>query len=425
MKNFTFVKGILAFTILLVVSTEKAASQCQFPNPIPFYSQNFGTGARPAVSPLSEYQVPELTYVGTGNMNPEKIYTISSTTNHHSPASDWHIIADHTGNTQGRMMLVNDREPAGITYRDRLPSSALGQGNLYFLSAWVMNILKPGICTANGNNPDIFISLRVDTKLGGVWSSLVTSPIFTYPSTVAPVWNRIGVNFTTPAGLYDSLRISINNESVVLCGNDYVVDDISIVGCEGNIILPVKLLNFSGTLKNDVTTLNWETAAEVNFSHYEIERRNANSGSYATVGTKALANSNGRAAYNFQDNLSGVSGDVFFYRLRMVDLDGSAEYSKEILVRRGGKALSGIAINPNPVMNGGAASVRFEAQRSALVTLRVIDGTGKTVLQQQNKVAEGTNSLSVNNIERLQPGIYVVQLSVGDELSAVKFTVVR
>jgi hypothetical protein len=116
---------------------------------------------------------------------------------------------------------------------------------------------------------------------------------------------------------------------------------------------------------------------------------------------------------------------VFFYRLRMVDLDGSADYSKEILVRRSQKALSGVAISPNPIMNGGAASVRFQASRSALVTLRVIDGTGKTVLQQQNKVAEGANSLSVNNIERLQPGIYVLQLSNGDELSATKFTVVR
>jgi hypothetical protein len=426
MKNSTLSKGIIALGIGMSLCYNNVSAQCQFPNPIPFYSQNFGSGARPATSPLSEYQVPELGYVGTGNMNPEKIYTITPTSNLHDPAADWHIINDHTGNPNGRMMLVNDREPAGITYRDRLHSSVLGQANLYYFNAWVMNILVPGRCTDNGNNPDIFISLRVDYKVGGVWTNLVTSPIFTYPSpATSPDWKNIGVNFTTPAFVYDSIRFSVNNESVVLCGNDYVVDDISIVGCNGNIPLPVKLMSFSGSIRNDITTLNWETAGEVNFSHYEIQRKGNNGGNFETIGTVPLQNSSGRANYQYGDNLTSVSGDAFFYRLKMVDVDGKFQYSKEVLVRKSQKSMNGIVVTPSPIRGGSAANIRFEASRNSIVTIRIVDMTGKTVLQQQNKVTEGINSVFVNNTDRLQPGTYVIQLFDGEEITSSKFSVIR
>jgi hypothetical protein len=427
MKSFTFLKGAIALTICAACWCPEASAQCQFPNPIPFYSQNFGTGTRPVASPLTVDQVPELSYVGTGNMNAEKIYTITPTSNLHAPASDWHIVTDHTGNPNGRMMLVNDREPAGVTYRDRLHSSVLGQGNVYFFSAWIMNILTPGICTAGGNNPDIFISLRVDIKAGGVWTNLATSPIFTYPSpATSPAWNRIGVNFMTPNTVYDSARISINNESIVLCGNDYVLDDISVVGCVNNIILPVNLLSFSGSLRNNVTTLNWETSSEVSFSHYEIQRKDGTGGSFATIGDRLAGNNTGgRSAYQFNDNLAAANGDVFYYRLKMVDADAQFKYSKEVLVRKNQKAITGMVLSPSPVIVGGPANVRFESARSAIVTIRVVDLSGRTVLQQNSKASEGTNTVAINNLERLQTGSYVIQLSNGGELTALKFSVVR
>jgi hypothetical protein len=426
MKSFTFLKGAIALTICAACLAPGASAQCRFPNP-PVYTQNFGSGARPAVSPLSLYQVPELSYVGTGNMNAEKIYTITPTSNLHVPAADWYTVSDHTGNANGLMMLVNDREPAGITYRDRFASTVLGQGNVYFFSAWVMNILVPGRCTANGNNPDIFISLKVDIKAAGVWTTLATSPIFTYPSPASsPAWNRIGLNFMTPNTAYDSARITINNESVVLCGNDYVLDDISIVGCANNIILPVNLLSFSGSLRNNVTTLNWETSSEVSFSHYEIQRKDGNSGTFSTIGNQlAAANNGNRNSYQFSDNLAAASGDVFYYRLKMVDADGQFKYSKEVLVRKNQKAITGIVVSPSPVVVGGPANVRFESARSAIVTIRIVDLTGRTVLQQTSKASEGTNTVAINNLERLQTGSYVIQLSNGDELSAVKFSVAR
>lgn len=187
--------------------------------------------------------------------------------------------------------------------------------------------------------------------------------------------------------------------------------------------LPVRLNSFSGSLRNDITTLNWDASSETNFSHYEIQR-SINGTSFTTVGSKNPAGGTGRNAYQFSDNLSAVAGNVFYYRLRIVDLDGRSELSNVIMVRKDQKTLTGLTVNPNPVVNG-LAMVRFSSTTNSVATLRVIDMTGKVVLQQLSKVNEGVNSVSVNNAAQLQKGTYILQVLNGEELTATKFTVVR
>jgi hypothetical protein len=50
---------------------------------------------------------------------------------------------------------------------------------------------------------------------------------------------------------------------------------------------------------------------------------------------------------------------------------------------------------------------------------------GKVVLQQQNKAYAGNNSVSINNLDRLQPGVYVLQMANGQEMTTVKFNIAR
>jgi hypothetical protein len=81
-------------------------------------------------------------------------------------------------------------------------------------------------------------------------------------------------------------------------------------------------------------------------------------------------------------------------------------------------------VNPNPVV-GGIALVRFSSTSNGLASIRVIDMTGKVVLQQQDKVNEGVNSVPVRNASTLQKGTYILQVQNGEELTATKFSVVR
>jgi hypothetical protein len=184
--------------------------------------------------------------------------------------------------------------------------------------------------------------------------------------------------------------------------------------------LPVRLLSFSGHYRNQKTMLNWETEGEHNFSYFEIQR-SSNGSNYVTINTKPSAgNSNSRQNYQFTDDLSSVSGTAFTYRLKMVDIDGQFKYSDVIMIRKETTTIKGITLNPNPVING-MATARFTATAAGSFDFRIIDLSGKIVWQQQNKVFEGNNSVSLSGLEHLPPGIYILQMANGNELHTVKF----
>ncbi len=188
--------------------------------------------------------------------------------------------------------------------------------------------------------------------------------------------------------------------------------------------LPVKLLSFSGSYQNQASLLNWEVAEEINFDHYEIER-SSNGYDFTKIASKqALGTTSGKRQYQYSDDLSGVAGNIFYYRLKMVDIDGKSSYSNVIMIRRDQKTINGISIAPNPVYNG-MATVRLSASTTGTVELRVIDLAGRVALRQQNQVYEGNNSISINNLSRLMPGIYTLQLIDGETVMNSKFSLLK
>jgi hypothetical protein len=189
--------------------------------------------------------------------------------------------------------------------------------------------------------------------------------------------------------------------------------------------LPTTLTSFTGSYKNGITTLNWAVENEVNFSHYEIERKTASANDYQDISNKIAAGNTAGSGYQFSDNISGFADQVFYYRIKMVDLDGKFKYSNIIMVRKDQKMITGMTMNPNPVRTGESATIRFQSAVKAVVAVRIVDLAGRTVSEQQNNANEGINSIQVNNLDHLQPGIYVIQMSTGEFVSARKFTIVR
>jgi len=185
--------------------------------------------------------------------------------------------------------------------------------------------------------------------------------------------------------------------------------------------LPVKLISFNGLLKNNTTYLNWVVENQVNFSAYEIER-SANGTEFAGVGVKQRQGTGvERQQYQFADDLSAASEKVFFYRLKMIDIDGRFTYSNVITIRKDGVKAGGLFVSPNPVASNGMATVRFEAAAKGTVDLKVVDLAGRVVLQQQLTAFEGTNSVPLANLNRLQPGMYILQLNNGQTTEVTKF----
>ena len=236
---------------------------------------------------------------------------------------------------------------------------------------------------------------------------------FKFSGAVFSVTVRMGYNYDQLSGN------GLNDKPVRLYGSTFGCFDFP-----QQSTLPLKLLSFAGSYRNQATLLNWETEKEENFSHYDIER-SSNGANFAAIGNKPGQNSPGRQQYFFTDDLSSASGTVFYYRLRLVDIDGRAKYSQVIMIRKDAAILNGLSINPNPVTTDGAITLRFSATTGSIVNLRVIDLAGKIILNQQSRVFEGVNSVSINNPGKLNPGLYVVQLDDGQTTMSARLSVIR
>lgn len=232
---------------------------------------------------------------------------------------------------------------------------------------------------------------------------------------------------STAAGIYYINQATVNGPaatvSCLLVRSQTGLQDLASNFFPTQTTLPVTLVSFSGNYRNQNTTLTWDAENMQNFSHFEIER-STDGINFAAVGTKEPATTTGRVTYQHLDNLSAVSGKVFYYRLRMVDLDGKFKYSNVILIRTEGK-ITGINISPNPVISGDMVTVRFESSARATVDFRLTDMSGRVVAKQQNSVTEGTNSVSIANLNRLQPGMYILQMNDGEAVQTAKLIITK
>jgi Secretion system C-terminal sorting domain len=178
--------------------------------------------------------------------------------------------------------------------------------------------------------------------------------------------------------------------------------------------LPVTLSNLGINYKAGIATLNWTSVYESNMKGYEIER-SSNGAFFENIGFTSAKNQLGVTQnYQFADNIAALSANIFYYRLRMVDLDGKSKYSNVVTVRKDKTGTGGIAISPNPAAN--AAQLRLDAVKSGAASITVTDATGRVVLTQTAMIAAGSNNISLNNLYKLNEGIYNIRVSTGDEV---------
>lgn len=109
--------------------------------------------------------------------------------------------------------------------------------------------------------------------------------------------------------------------------------------------LPVELSSFQGHHYEGHYQLLWSTLSEVNSDYFEVQK-SLDGEHYSRVAVvKAAGNSSKKQNYEWRD-YNYLSTDISYYRLKIVDIDGSTEYSKVIVLSSFGN--SKINVYPNP-----------------------------------------------------------------------------
>ena len=173
-------------------------------------------------------------------------------------------------------------------------------------------------------------------------------------------------------------------------------------------IFPVELLSFEGKAQTDRNDLYWETALESGFSHYEVTRMD-DYGSFSTIGQ---VTGQGAGLYTWSD-LAPLEG-INVYRLKMVDLDGSINYSSQI-------ELSGAIPAPyNCVVWENQIHLTWNRDLDP-VELRVIDLTGRSVFSEQTTPVPGKEQTI--NPTALPSGWYHLQVVSKEEIRGKSFLI--
>ncbi len=172
--------------------------------------------------------------------------------------------------------------------------------------------------------------------------------------------------------------------------------------------LPVTWVYFKGQSNGNSNLLQWETASEQNTDYFIVER-SADGMNYTAIGrVDAAGNSTTAKDYSYTD--SNPNSGYSYYRLKQVDKDAQFKLSDVVLIS--GTTVKTIEqLYPNPVHD--QLNVVLDNAAKGSGRIAVYDLAGRTMqLEAIDKTQQVYNSSL--NMKNLVPGLYIVEVKVGD-----------
>ncbi len=161
----------------------------------------------------------------------------------------------------------------------------------------------------------------------------------------------------------------------------------------------------------------WTTASEINSDHFRIER-SADGLVFSSIGQVPAAGiSSTYMHYTFTDGnpLAGIN----YYRLVMIDKQGSAVYSKIVSVTPDNTADLRLGYAS---LNSGKLNIQVYSSRTEKATLLITDMSGRRLFTTQVMLQPGTTSFT-RDIPGLPAGIYnMVLFTSGKSVTKRLFT---
>jgi hypothetical protein len=173
---------------------------------------------------------------------------------------------------------------------------------------------------------------------------------------------------------------------------------------------PVELSSFNVNTKNGVVQLSWRTISETNSLKFNIERKSANS-EWMNIGEiSATGNSNSPKDYSFVDK--NVIAGKYQYRIKMIDADGSYEYSNTVETEVSLPSEFSLLQNyPNPF--NPSTTISYSLASDSRVTLELYSLIGEKITDLVNKEqTTGYYSYNFNTSNMsLTSGLYIYKIT--------------
>ena len=259
------------------------------------------------------------------------------------------------------------------------------------------------VATASATTSNYWLINNYGTVNTGLNAQLTFSPPTNFLQNTSAsnymMYKRNSVSFGAWDAPVSASTVSVGSNQVTFAG----VNSFSQFLISSTTALPLELLDFQGKNTNlHENTLYWTTVQERNVSHFEIEK-STNGIDFQYFGEQKATNRTENNDYIFTDK---TPTNKQYYRLKMLDFDGSFTYSKIIFIENNAKN-NEISIFPNPTNN----IIHIQADNISQA-VRVFDATGRLV-KQFEKVVETVDLSAFSN------GVYMI------EIGEKKFKVVK
>jgi hypothetical protein len=170
--------------------------------------------------------------------------------------------------------------------------------------------------------------------------------------------------------------------------------------------LPIQLASFNAAPVNSGVSLTWTTVSEMNNYGFHVQRNGVDIGFIAGHGTTLQ-----RHTYSYTDH---PPIGQYTYRLRQVDLDGTATFSESITTGVSAPLKFALHQNfPNPF--NPSTRISFSMTKEGQVSLRVYDVLGRevaTLVHENRKAGEYTEEFNGNQMASAVY-VYILRSSEG------------
>ena len=174
-------------------------------------------------------------------------------------------------------------------------------------------------------------------------------------------------------------------------------------------VLPVELISFEITKVNkEAISLKWEVATELNTFEYIIEK-SVDGEKFETISILTAMGSN--RSYHFEDENPNEGRS--YYRLKMIDYDGSFEYS-DIKTANLAESKS-LSIYPTKAKS--QITIAYTAETNQLSEVSIFNIQGQKV----NELALDLNANAQIDINQLASGTYILQVRIGEDIFTERF----
>ena len=172
----------------------------------------------------------------------------------------------------------------------------------------------------------------------------------------------------------------------------------------GYIILPVTLVEFTGTNINEDNLLQWKTSQEHNLLNFIVERKNGNNYFSELGKVSAAGNSSSSQQYQYSDQLPPIGKN--YYRLKMQDRDHAYHYSNTVVLKNNKK--TSFNIYPNPATEKITLDFGVSKKQHYKITLL---NTLSQVIKETVFITDAGKKLQITRAAGMNKGMYILRIT--------------